>query len=105
VNFNVSDTMAAVLGARKYYGETMAATSLPAAEHFTIIAWGREHEVDAYRNFLQQFPTGPAACVSDSYNIYDACEHLWGETLHDEVWRAMASSSSVPTPAIPRLSC
>jgi nicotinamide phosphoribosyltransferase len=85
VNFKVSDTIAAVLGAQKYYGEKMAATAIPAAEHFTITSSGREHEVDAYRNMLEQFPTGPVAVVSDSYNIYDACEHLWGETLHDEV--------------------
>ncbi len=23
--------------------------------------------------------------MSDSYNIYNACEHIWGEELHDKV--------------------
>ena len=32
------------------------------------------------------------AAVSDSYNIYDACEHLWGEELKDEV---IASGATV----------
>jgi nicotinamide phosphoribosyltransferase len=31
------------------------------------------------------YPTGVISCVSDSYNIYEACEHIWGEVLHDKV--------------------
>ena len=34
---------------------------------------------------LRQFPTGLVACVSDSYNIWNACEEVWGEQLKDEV--------------------
>jgi nicotinamide phosphoribosyltransferase len=69
-----------------YYGvRGMPAFSVPAAEHSTITAWGREHERDAYANMLQQFPHGIVACVSDSYNVFHACEHIWGEELHDQV--------------------
>ena len=32
---------------------------------------------------LTQFPNGPMACVSDSYNIWNACEKIWGEELKD----------------------
>ena len=81
VNFKGTDTMSALLCARRYYGAEMAAFSIPAAEHSTITAWGREHEVDAYRNMLQQFPTGLVACVSDSYDVFHACEQLWGAEL------------------------
>jgi nicotinamide phosphoribosyltransferase len=49
VNFKASETIAAVVGAQKYYVEPMAATTIPAAEHSTITSWGREHEVDAFR--------------------------------------------------------
>ena len=31
------------------------------------------------------YPKGVISCVSDSYNIYEACEHIWGEVLHDKV--------------------
>jgi len=33
VNFYGTDTLAAIMMARKYYGEEMAANSIPAAEH------------------------------------------------------------------------
>lgn len=85
VNFKGTDTMHALRLARDHYGETMAGFSIPAAEHSTITSWGQEHEVDAYRNMLHQYPTGLVAVVSDSYDIYHACEALWGGVLRDEV--------------------
>jgi nicotinamide phosphoribosyltransferase len=63
----------------------MPGFSIPASEHSTITAWGREHELDAYRNMLQAYPSGLVACVSDSYNVYNACEKLWGELLKPDI--------------------
>lgn len=93
VNFMGTDTMAAVLGARTYYNEPIAAFSIPASEHSTMTSWGREHEVDAYRNMLNTFggPGKLVSVVSDSYNIYNACEHLWGEELRAEVLKSGAT--------------
>lgn len=85
INFQGSDTLPPLVFARKYYGCAMAAFSIPAAEHSTITSWGRDHEVDAFRNMLTAYPNGLVAVVSDSYDIYAACEHLWGETLRAEV--------------------
>jgi nicotinamide phosphoribosyltransferase len=34
---------------------------------------------------LDQFPTGLIACVSDSFDIYNACTNLWGGILKDKV--------------------
>ena len=34
---------------------------------------------------LEQFPTGLMACVSDSYDIWAACENLWGKELKDNI--------------------
>jgi nicotinamide phosphoribosyltransferase len=31
------------------------------------------------------YPQGIIACVSDSYDIYNACEHIWGELLYDKI--------------------
>lgn len=87
VNFMGSDTVEAIVGARMYYDEPMAAFSIPAAEHSTITAWGRDREVDAYRNMLKQFggPNKLVAVVSDSYDIYNAVSEIWGGTLKEEV--------------------
>lgn len=87
VNFKGSDTVMGALFARKYYGEQMAGFSIPAAEHSTITSYGREGEVDAYRNMIKQFakPGAIFAVVSDSYNIFNAVENIWGEQLKTEV--------------------
>jgi nicotinamide phosphoribosyltransferase len=86
VNFMGSDTVAGVWMANKYYDEKMAGFSIPAAEHSTITMWGKENEVEAYRNMIKQYNHTPIfACVSDSYDIYNACENLWGKELFNEV--------------------
>jgi nicotinamide phosphoribosyltransferase len=87
VNFRGTDTASGVLAARRYYGEPMAGHSIPAAEHSTITAWGRDGETDAYRNMLRRFaqPGKLVAVVSDSYDVFNAVENLWGGTLREEV--------------------
>jgi nicotinamide phosphoribosyltransferase len=87
VNFMGSDTVVGVMTANRYYKTPMAAFSIPAAEHSTITSWGKENEAEAYRNMLRNFakPGALVAVVSDSYDIYNACEHIWGETLRQEV--------------------
>ena len=86
INFHGTDTVAGILMLRDFYHQKeMPAFSIPASEHSTMTAWGKDHEDDAYRNMLTAYPTGLVACVSDSYNIYDACEKLWGELLKPDV--------------------
>jgi nicotinamide phosphoribosyltransferase len=63
----------------------MPGFSIPASEHSTITVWGKAHELDAYRNMLQAYPTGVVACVSDSYDVFNACEKLWGELLKPDI--------------------
>lgn len=88
VNFKGSDTVEGVeLANRVYNAGEMSAFSIPAAEHSTITAWGREREGEAYRNMLHQFalPGKLMACVSDSYNLWDAIDNLWGSVLRQQV--------------------
>lgn len=87
VNFMGSDTVAGVLLANEIYKSPMAAFSIPASEHSTITSWGKDREVDAYRNMLSKFakPGALVACVSDSYDLFNAVENLWGKTLKKEV--------------------
>lgn len=85
--FRGTDTVQALMYARRHYGEPMAGYSIPGAEHSTITSWGREGEVDAYRNMIQRFakPHSIFAVVSDSYDLYNAIDNIWGKTLLDEV--------------------
>ena len=86
INFKGTDTVAGIRLLQKYYeSREMEAFSIPAAEHSTITAWGRENEGKAYENMLTQFPQGLVAVVSDSYNVYEACEKLWGQLLKEKV--------------------
>jgi nicotinamide phosphoribosyltransferase len=87
VNFMGTDTVSALVAARRYYGADMAGFSIPAAEHSTITSWGRDNEAQAYANMLKQFakPGSILAIVSDSYDIYNACEKIWGGELKQAV--------------------
>jgi nicotinamide phosphoribosyltransferase len=85
VNFLGTDTMAGLLLARDFYGAEMAGFSIPAAEHSTITAWGRDGEAEAMKNMLEQWPRGLVACVSDSYDIFRACDEIWGKALRSMV--------------------
>lgn len=86
LNFMGTDTMASLVCAYEYYNETgCPGFSIPASEHSTITSWGKDHEKEAMENMLDQYPNGLVACVSDSYNIYNACENIWGESLKDKV--------------------
>lgn len=110
VNFMGTDTIAAVVGARRYYNESVAGFSIPAAEHSTITSWGKSGEVDAYRNMLQKFakPGSLVAVVSDSYDIYNAVENIWGGELREEVIQSGATvvirpDSGTPWEVVPRI--
>ncbi len=50
----------------------------------TITAWGKDHEKDAFEHIIKQFPSVPVSIVSDSYDIYNACEKIWGEDLRSQ---------------------
>lgn len=87
VNFMGTDTIAALLAAKRYYDADMAGFSIPAAEHSTMTAWGKDKEADAYANMIKQFakPNSLVAVVSDSYDIYNAVTNIWGKELREQV--------------------
>ena len=87
LSFQGTDTVSGILLAREFYGpaDGMFGFSIPASEHSTMTAWGRDGELEAFGNMLDQYPTGLVACVSDSYNIFRACEDYWGSELRDRV--------------------
>lgn len=86
VNFSGSDTLvASTFAKRYYYAATAPGLSIPATEHSIVTLLGEEGEAKIFKHVLDMFPTGVVACVSDSYNIFRACEEYWGTQLKDQV--------------------
>mmetsp|Transcript_30880 Transcript_30880/g.80615 ORF Transcript_30880/g.80615 Transcript_30880/m.80615 type:complete len:404 (-) Transcript_30880:704-1915(-) len=98
VSFQGTDTMASLICIKHYYngGEALIpppvnvtvpvpGISIPAAEHSTITSWGRDGELKAFENMLDQYPEGVVAVVSDSYDVFNACTNLWGKALKEKI--------------------
>ncbi|SIO46544.1 nicotinate phosphoribosyltransferase [Chitinophaga niabensis] len=86
VNFSGSDTLAASTFAKRYYHASKApGLSIPATEHSIVTLLGEAGEEKIFKHVLDTFPEGTIACVSDSYNIFRACEEYWGTLLKDQV--------------------
>lgn len=103
VNFMGTDTVTALTFIQEYYQpDSMFGFSIPAAEHSTITSWKQEGELDAYRNMLDQYPEGLVAVVSDSYDVYYACEKLWGEALKEKILARNGTLVVRPDSGIPK---
>lgn len=87
IAFRGTDTGAALVAGRRYYDCPMAGFSIPAAEHSTVLAWGQEHEAQAYRTMLDRFarPGAVLAVVSDAYDLWNAVDAIWGAQLRRPV--------------------
>lgn len=86
VNFMGTDTLPGIeMLMDNYFMDEMPGFSIPASEHSTITSWGRENEAKAMENMLDKYPDGLVACVSDSYNIWEACSDIWGTQLKDKI--------------------
>ena len=86
INFMGTDTVSGIMAAMEYYDAEVSGFSIPAMEHSTVTSWGRENEVESYRNMLRHYGKEGKilACVSDSYDIFEACKK-WGTELKQEV--------------------
>ena len=94
INFMGTDTVSGAIAAHQYYGEPMAGFSIPASEHSTMTTWGGEKgEIKAFENMLDQFakPGVLVACVSDSYNIFEATRNKWGRLLKEKIIKSGAT--------------
>lgn len=86
VNFKGTDTVEALVAARKFYGEHMAGFSIPASEHSTVTCWGPEGETNFVRHMLQEFGGAGKiiACVGDSYDVFAFARDITAE-LKDQI--------------------
>jgi len=95
VNFMGTDTVAGEVAVRRFYEfmDGAAGFSVPAAEHSTITSWGEDSEKEAYENMIDTFAPGIISIVSDSYDLYNAIENIFGGDLYEKV-EALAESGS-----------
>jgi|694.fasta_scaffold32781_11 nicotinamide phosphoribosyltransferase len=73
-SFSGTDSLPAIHGARKYYGETeFVGGSVPATEHSVMCAGGKEDEVETFRRLLNVYPKGILSVVSDTWDLWKVC--------------------------------
>lgn len=86
INFRGSDTTYASWGICNFYNtDTIYGLSVPATEHSIMTLYGKEGEAEMMERVLDKYPTGIVACVSDTYDIFHACAHIWGDKLKDKI--------------------
>lgn len=81
LSFVGSDTLPGAYYMRKYYSmgslygsedEGLLSCSVPASEHATICAGGKEDELETFRRLIEDvYPTGIVSIVSDTWNFWD----------------------------------
>lgn len=86
INFMGSDTVYASMFAKKYYNaQKVYGMSVPATEHSIMTLLGAEGEREVFQHILNAYPDGILSCVSDSYNIFNAVENLWGTEFKEQI--------------------
>lgn len=89
ISFRGTDTVEGILHAQKYYfTDAMVGLSIAASEHSTMTSWGGpKGEKKAMKNMIDTFLAKDriVACVSDSYNIYNAIIQYWGTEMRDQI--------------------
>jgi len=88
--FRGTDTLPALGLVSAYYGGLGAGeapgVSVPATEHSTMTAWGKEHELEAVKHVLKEVgPEGVVSVVVDSYDMFNMLENFIGGELKAEV--------------------
>lgn len=84
LNFRGSDNLAGSgMAISHYNAKQVYGLSIPATEHSICTLLGRDGELEVFKHVLSTLPTGTIACVSDSYNIFRACEEYWGGELKE----------------------
>ncbi len=84
LNFKGTDTSVATEMLDQYYN-SLFGWSIPATEHSQMTILGRNGEKEMMNRVLTEFPDGLVACVSDSFDIYNACANIWGDALKEVV--------------------
>jgi nicotinamide phosphoribosyltransferase len=84
-SFSGTDSLPAIYGARKFYGEEgFVGGSVNATEHSVMCAGSKDDEVGTFRRLLETYPKGILSVVSDTWDLWKVCtEHV--VTLKEEI--------------------
>ena len=76
LSFIGSDNIPAVLAARRFYDEPMAAFSVAATEHSVTTSWGGERELESIEYLIENMmpQNGILSMVADTWNVYEFVE-------------------------------
>lgn len=75
-SFSGSDSLPAIYGARRFYGETeFVAGSVNATEHSVMCAGTKDDEVGTFKNLMDTYPTGILSVVSDTWDLWQVLTH------------------------------
>ena len=89
LSFTGSDTVPSREWLIRNYGadrNTPFILSVPASEHSVMCSFGRDDEIEAFRNMLRLYPSGLVSIVSDTYNVYTVCsKDGFAGALKDEI--------------------
>ncbi len=84
-SFIGTDSLPAIYGARKFYGETeMVGGSVNATEHSVMCAGGVDDEIGTFRRLIETYPTGILSVVSDTWDLWRVCTEYVSE-LKEEI--------------------
>jgi nicotinamide phosphoribosyltransferase len=88
VNFLGSDNTVGRRYAKAFYnadGKDLSST-IYAAEHSTVISYGRDKELESYNNIIDSAPPElPISIVSDSYDHLHAVKEYFGDSLKEKI--------------------
>jgi nicotinamide phosphoribosyltransferase len=78
LSFVGSDNIPAIMAARRYYDDPMAAFSVAATEHSVTTSWGRDGETDSIEYLIDNMmpKNGVLSMVADTYNVYDFVDKI-----------------------------
>lgn len=70
--FSGTDTIPAILAAKKYYGADLSCGgSVPATEHSVMSAGSKDGELETFRRLITEtYPTGIVSIVSDTWDLW-----------------------------------
>lgn len=75
--FRGTDTIPAVIDAKRYYDRPYGIASVPATEHSVMSAGGKENELETYRRLITEiYPSGIVSIVSDTWDLWNVVSNI-----------------------------
>ena len=86
VNFLGTDTLEGIRYAMHYYDTDVCGHSVAATEHSVVCMHGVEHELEAYRHFIDSVPQNAIlSSVSDTYDYRHTVDVMIGQQLKEKI--------------------